>query len=242
MTAKPRSFLRSLRTNMLVGALLIAPIVVTWWIIEFLLDLFTAEVVLHFPTHLKTGYWLLISKLAALLLVLLLLFVVGLLARNIFGRRLYTLGDTLLRRVPVVNMVYRFIRQIIEVFFAGPSNSFQEAVLVEYPRLGVWSMGFITATVPPSHRAVMAGGADSDLVCVFIPTTPNPTSGWFCIVPRSTVRVLPMSPGDAMKLVISGGAVFPGQEAVATGDNLLRKVDQWIAEEDSPPGSSAPRT
>ena len=244
MSRKPSTVLKSLRTNILVGALLIAPVVVTWEIIDFLLGLFTEEVVKLLPAVLKVGYWRYATRVIALVLVLVLLFLIGVLVRNLFGRRLYALGDRLLRRVPGVNLVYRFIRQVIEVFFANPDSSFQEAVLLEYPRPGVWSLGFVTSTVPPAFALPLPGTAPSEMVCVFIPTMPNPTSGWFCIVPRTSVTKLAMAPGDAMKLVISGGAVFPGKAEHAKGDTLMRKVDQLIAEEEAgvaPPADTASR-
>lgn len=215
--------------NLLLGALLLAPIAVTFWVFLGLFNFVTDWFVEVMPEPFRTGYRELLARLAALFLVVMVLFCIGVFTRNFIGRRLYAYGDRLLSRIPGVKVLYGFIRQVIEVFFAGKDTSFDEVVLLEYPRTGVYSLGFVTAKLPTDYsRHIANAQPGEECVSVFIPTTPNPTSGWFCIVPRSQVIRLKMTPAEGMKLVVSGGSIFPGSHAEAAQTTLLEKLESRV--------------
>lgn len=215
---------RSIRNNILVGLALVTPVVLTGVIVNWMFKFATNRLL---PDSLKESQYDLLFRAAALLAVIVLLFFVGLFVRNIVGKKLYQFGDLVLTRIPFINKVYISVRQISEAIVAQRQNMFQEVVVVEYPRKGLYTIAFITADVPAGLRAQMARdkGAPS-WVSLFIPTTPNPTSGYLIFVPRSDVTVLDMSVGDAMKLIISGGAAYPGTE-MASHPTLLEKLEAW---------------
>lgn len=232
---------KSIRTNILVGLLLMTPIVVTAFVINWLFRFITNRVLVFLPRHVREGDHEVLWRLAALVIVIVILYLAGLLLRNILGKRLYQLGDRLLARTPIINRVYVGTRQVIEALFQQRQTLFQEVVMLEYPRPGVYSMGFVTAIVPPQYtRLLNAQASVEECLSVFIPTTPNPTSGWFCIVPRSSTIKLEMTTGEAMKLIVSGGAVFPGDVTKKTPPSLVDLLHEWSDKEDKSPPKPTP--
>ncbi len=225
-----RSVAKSIRNNILVGLILLTPIVVTGLIVNWLFNFTTRWMVKYVPKEWLAHYPDLIFKAVALLAMLILLFFVGLLARNILGKKLYQIGDMVIARIPFINKIYVSVRQISEAIVDQSQTMFKEVVLIEYPRKGLFSMGFVTANVPKAFAAAEPNlRGNADLVTVFIATTPNPTSGFFVLVPRSDVTVLPISVAEAMKLVVSAGAVFPGSAGIDSRPTLLDKLEQWVA-------------
>lgn len=215
--------------NLILGALLLAPIVITLWIISGLFGLMTDWFIHVMPEPFQSGYRRILARLAALLIVVASLFLIGAFARNFLGRRLYVLGDRLLSRIPGIAVFYNFFRQVIEVFFANRDSSFKEVVLIEYPRAGAYMLGFVTSTVPQSLRSqIPRPQPGEECVTVFIPTTPNPTSGWLGVLPRSQVTTLKMTPAEGMKLIVSGGAIYPGQSTSAVQMSLLEKLEAFV--------------
>ena len=146
-------------------------------------------------------YW----SLVALLLAVFLIGVVGLLARNYFGKRLITWVDAGLLRVPLLNKIYSATKQVNDAFSATNKTAFRTVVLVEYPRAGVYAIGFITSEPHPELQA----RTNEKVVCVFVPTTPNPTGGFLLLVPEDKVIKLEMSVTDGIKYVISLGSILP---------------------------------
>ncbi|HHW14520.1 MAG TPA: DUF502 domain-containing protein [Firmicutes bacterium] len=138
-----------------------------------------------------------------LLASLLLAVFTGLVASNLVGRRLIGWLETALLRVPIFRSVYSTMKQVVDAFAGQKRTAFQHVVLVEYPRLGIWSIGFVTGPAPAEVREVTG----RDLVNVLIATTPNPTSGFFIMVPREELVWLRMPVEDGLKLVISGGLI-----------------------------------
>jgi uncharacterized membrane protein len=145
------------------------------------------------------------------LALLLMLLVVGFFAAGLIGRVVFRLGESLIDRVPVVRSVYGALKQIFETVFADSSSSFREVVLVEYPRRGLWAVGFITGRT----RGEVRDRIERDLVNVFLPTTPNPTSGFLLFVPREDLVHLDMSVEEGIKMVISAGIVTPPRATAA---------------------------
>jgi uncharacterized membrane protein len=221
--------MRTLRNNILIGLILITPLAVTALTINWLFTVITSAFLAFLPKPWREGDHELLLRVLALFVALALLFLVGLFVRQVAGRRLYRWSEQLLVHVPLINKIYVFVRQVLETLFARRQTLFKEVVVLEYPRAGVYSLGFVTAATPPTTGGLLRPLAPGDeYLSVFIPTTPNPTSGWFCIVARSQVIVLPMSAGEGMKLVISGGAVYPGT-AGQEEPSLLDQLERWLA-------------
>ena len=219
---------RSLRNAFVSGLLLIAPVGVTVFVINFLIQRVgvpTRQLFFFFipPTGprliwVEYGLYVLAIALVACLITLL-----GWLSKLLIGRVLVNSFERLVDNVPVVRNVYNTVKQIRDTFVQQQKAVFQKSVLVEYPRKGVWVLGFLTG----EGRGEIQHRTDSALLNVFVPTTPNPTSGFLLMVPRNEVHDLDMSISDAMKLIISGGAVVPPwsprlaqeRDAVKTGDS-----------------------
>lgn len=132
---------------------------------------------------------------------------VGWIAKGLIGRSLIRYAETLVNRMPVVRTIYSGVKQIAETVFAQSERSFEEACLIEYPRKGIWAIGFVSTTAKGEINK--RGGGDNQLLSVFVPTTPNPTSGFLLFFPEKDVIKLEMSVEDAAKLVISAGLVYP---------------------------------
>jgi uncharacterized membrane protein len=150
------------------------------------------------PMH---WYW----SLAALLVAILLTFFVGLLTRNYLGNKLIEWVDSSLLRVPILSKIYGAIKQVNEAFTSGSKTAFKTVVMVEFPHPGMRSVGFLTSEV---HEEIQRKTSEK-MVCVFIPTTPNPTSGFLVLVPESRVTRLEMSVAEGIKFIVSLGAISP---------------------------------
>ena len=146
------------------------------------------------------------------LLTLLILLVVGATASNFAGRKLVQLGDGLVSRIPVVRSIYSSVKQVSDTLFSESGNAFRTAVLVQWPRDGVWTVAFITGT--PSGE--VAAYLRDEFVSVYVPTTPNPTGGYFVMVRKSDCVELDMSVDAALKYIISMGVVAPSDPALAS--------------------------
>jgi uncharacterized membrane protein len=188
------------------GLLTVVPIamtvVVVNWIVgsmdellnRFIPDRFQPDVLLGFPIP---G----LGLLATLLLVLL----VGLLTANYFGRKLFEFSERLMGRIPLVKGIYSLFKQVASTVLHKDKQSFRKVVLVEYPRRGIWMVGFVTGRTEGEIQEI----TERRVINVFIPTTPNPTSGFYILVPEEDAQVLSMTVEEAFKLVISGGMVTP---------------------------------
>ena len=130
---------------------------------------------------------------------------VGSLATGLFGRTLIRIWENILNRMPVVRSVYSAIKQILETVMAAQSDAFRQAVLVQYPRKDIWAIGFVTG----STKGEVGKNVSEKMINVFMPTTPNPTSGFLLFFPEKDLIYLKMSVEDALKLVVSGGMVIP---------------------------------
>lgn len=233
-----KKFFKSIRANILVGFFLTIPVVATLLIFNFLLTLATNWPLQKvFPVWMATvwkGYPL---RVMTLLLVVLVFYTVGLLTRNFFGRRLYQFGDKVLTRIPLIKGIYVSVRQISESLFTQRKTLFKEVVLIQYPRKGLYSIAFVTAVVPKSVSSNM-GHSNDPCVSLFIPTTPNPTSGLLILIPRSEVVPLSMPVADALTFVMSAGAVTPGEEDGGVRPTLLDKLESWLKHDNSTEGAN----
>jgi len=189
-------------TGILVMTPLILTIYVVWTFITFVDNLVVPLV----PIDYRPSNYLPFS-IPGLGLIIVFLFttLVGILATGLLGRTLIRLWENILNRMPVVRSVYSAIKQILETVMATQSDAFRQAVLVEYPRKDIWAIGFVTG----STKGEVSENVDKKMVNVFMPTTPNPTSGFLLFFPESDLIFLEMSVEDALKLVVSGGMVVP---------------------------------
>jgi uncharacterized membrane protein len=197
-----------LRSSFLTGLVVIAPIGLTIWFIWSLAGFVDGVVLPLVPDRFKPDQFIGMN-LRGLGVIIFLIFtvIVGWIAKGLIGRSLIRFGESLVQRMPVVRSIYSGVKQIAETVFAQSERSFEKACLVEYPRKGIWAIGFISTEAKGeiAERAITSGA----LMSVFLPTTPNPTSGFLLYVPKEDVILLDMTVEDAAKLVISAGLVYP---------------------------------
>jgi len=182
------------------------PIGITIWLAVQVIGFMDSTVARLLPVRYHPDAYLPVSVPGlGVVIILVVLTLVGFLAANFLGRTLIRIGERIVGRMPVIRSVYSALKQIFETVLAQSSTSFREVVLVEYPRRGIWALGFVT-----SHtKGEIQGVTEDDVINVFLPTTPNPTSGYLLFVPRRDLATLAMSVEDGIKMVISGGLVTP---------------------------------
>ncbi|WP_432280462.1 DUF502 domain-containing protein [Tropicimonas omnivorans] len=209
---KPKRFGR-LRASFLTGLVVIAPIALTIYLIWSVIGWIDGFVLPLVPAHFRPEQYIGVD-IRGLGVVIFLIFtvLVGWVAKGIIGRSLIGWGERFVDRMPVVRSIYGGLKQIAETVFAQTESNFERACLVEYPRKGVWALAFVSTTAK-GELALKLGDADTRMISVFLPTTPNPTSGFLLIVPERDVTYLDMTVEDAAKLVISAGLVYPPQKA-----------------------------
>lgn len=192
-----------MRGYFIAGVLVTAPITITIWLTMAIINFVDSRVSALFPTQ-YSEYTFSVPGLG-LVIVLLFLLLVGMLTTNFLGRYFVNLGEAILDRLPVVRTLYSATKQIVETVFSSQSQAFREVVMIEYPRKDIWSLGFLTGTTKGEVQEL----TDDEVVNVFLPTTPNPTSGFLLFVPRKDVRILEMAVEDGIKLIVSAGIVTP---------------------------------
>jgi uncharacterized membrane protein len=206
---EPPSLGGRLRAYFLTGVIVTAPISITIFLVWQFLDFLDTHVAGLLPDRYNPETYLPFSLPGlGLLIMLAFLTLVGMLTAGLAGRTLVRMGERLLSRMPVVRSVYGTLKQIFETVLAQKSRSFREVVLIEYPRRGLGAIGFVTG---PTRGEIQARSGE-EMVNVFLPTTPNPTSGFLLFVPKSELIHLDMSVEEGMKMVISGGIVTPSME------------------------------
>ncbi|WP_273148010.1 DUF502 domain-containing protein [Oceanicaulis alexandrii] len=200
--------LRWLRNRFLTGVVVAAPIGITFWLIYSFVTFVDQVIKPLVPARYNPESYLPFAIPGmGLLIAVLGLTLLGALAANIFGRSLLDLGERVLNSVPLIRNIYAALKQIVETVFQGQQNSFKEVVLVEYPMAGSYAVAFVASTGRGVIRSVVGKG--DDVIGVFIPTTPNPTSGFLLFVPRSKAIALDLTVEEAAKLIISFGMVTP---------------------------------
>ena len=196
-----------MKRYVIAGLLVWVPLGITIWVLHFLLTTFD-QTLLLVPETLRPealfGYR--IPGIGVLLSVAILL-LTGVIAANFFGQRLIAMWEALLGRIPVVKSIYSSVKQVSDTVLSDQGTAFRKALLVEFPRSGCWVVAFLTGA--PSDA--VADHLRGDYVSVYVPTTPNPTGGYFVMVPRSSVHELDMSVDDALKYIISMGVVPPSK-------------------------------
>ena len=200
---KRGGLLARLRSWFFTGLLVTAPILLTVYITWAAINLIDGQVAGLLPGFSELRFADVPG--VGLVIGVMLITVIGALAAGFLGRWIIRLGESILNRMPVVRSIYGASKQILETVISTQSDAFREVVLVEYPRKGLWVIGFVTG----GTKGEVARRIDIDMVNVFVPTTPNPTSGFLLFCPRKDVIFMEMSVEEAVKLVVSGGIVTP---------------------------------
>lgn len=193
------------------GLLVLVPLFITAWVLLSIIGMMDNSLLL-LPENWrpKAQLGLEIPGVGALL-TLFIIFVTGLIATNFFGRQLILLWEAMLARVPVVKSIYASVKQVSDTLFSDSGNAFRQAVLVQFPREGAWTIAFITGR----PGGDVANHLQGDYVSVYVPTTPNPTGGYFLMMPHADVIELDMSVDEALKYIISMGVVSPSPKLKA---------------------------
>jgi len=221
---------QDLKNDLIAGLLVVIPLATTIWL-SSLVSKFVLTLVTSVPKQLNPFINLnpilqdLINLTLGLTVPLLAILLIGLMARNFVGRWLLEFGEGTLSKIPVAGAVYKTLKQLLETFLSNKSNRFRRVILVEYPREGLYSVGFVTGDVGPSLQPEL----DEKLLSVFIPTAPNPTTGWYTLVPESSVKDLNISVEDAFKTIISAGIVNPDQKNNNTNPTFSKLFSQLRA-------------
>ncbi len=221
----PRAgFFARLRTYFLTGFVVAAPIAITVYLTWWFVSLFDAWIKPFVPPDFNPDNYLPFSVPGVgLILALFGITVIGALTANLFGRTLVAYWESVLDRMPVVRNVYRALKQIFETVLAQSKSSFREVILIEYPRRGLYAIAFVSRD---TIGEIPVKAEDGDMVSVFLPTTPNPTSGFLLFVPLRDVIKLDMSVEQAAKLVISAGLVVPPHNGDVEGVEEEGKVPE----------------
>ncbi|MFP6706965.1 MAG: DUF502 domain-containing protein [Alphaproteobacteria bacterium] len=205
-----RGWLTRLRNYFLTGIIVTAPIVLTIYLTWQFIDWVDSQAIPLLPVKYNPENYLPFSLPGlGLVIAIVILTFVGFLTANIFGRTLLKTGERLVNRMPVVRTIYGALKQILETVLSQSSNSFRQAVLVEYPRRGIWTIAFVTGDT----EGEVAMRLDDDMINIYVPTTPNPTSGFLLMVPHRDLIYLDMPVEDAAKYIISIGVIAPEMEA-----------------------------
>lgn len=204
-------FKQDLKNDLIAGLLVVIPLATTIW-----LTITIANWVINFLTRIPKQInpfdgmhpilVNLLNLLVGLTVPLACILLIGLMARNIVGRWLLDIGERLLQAIPLAGAVYKTLKQLLETLLKDSNEKFRRVILVEYPRQGMWALAFVTGSMSSDIQSHMS----QRMLSIFIPTTPNPTTGWYAVVPEEDVVDLSMSIEDAFKVVISGGIVNPG--------------------------------
>jgi uncharacterized membrane protein len=202
-----------LRRYFISGLLLWLPIVVTIVVIKFLVDILSYSLLLLPVKYRPDALFGMHIPGIGVLITLVVIFVTGVFAANFFGVQLVALWDSLIGRIPLVRSIYNGVKQILETIFSPGGSSFRKVMLVEYPRTGMWTLAFQTGDSTPEVNRVLN---EEEMVSLYVPTTPNPTSGFLLMVSRKNVIELNMSVDQALKFVISLGVVQPGSDIKKT--------------------------
>ena len=196
-----------MRKYFITGLLILVPLAITLWVLHAVISTMDQSLLL-LPEQWRPEQFVGFKVLGlGTILTLVIIFVTGLLAQNFVGNMVVGAWESLLKRIPIVNSIYSSVKQVSDTLFSSTGNAFSKAVLVQYPREGSWTIAFLTG-IPGGD---VANHLQGDYISIYVPTTPNPTSGFFLMVPRADTIELDMSVDAALKYVVSMGVVVPDQ-------------------------------
>jgi len=208
---------RALRNYLIAGLLIWVPVMVTVWVVRFVSGILDQSIVLLPPSWRPEAVFGQYVPGFGIVLALLVLFLTGFLARDLLGEKLIEGVESLIRRIPVIGPVYGGAKTFSETVLTEKGKSFKQVVMVEFPRKGAWSVGFLMA----EDFAEIRARANDDMVNVFVPTTPNPTTGFLISVNRHEVMFMDMSPDDAFKMIFTLGVITPTWQPKAVDKSNL---------------------
>ena len=192
------------------GLLVLVPVVITFWVLSSLIQTMDQSLLL-LPEQWRPQQLFGFSMVGlGAILTVVTIFVTGVIATNIFGQQLILLWEAMLSRVPVVKSIYASVKQVSDTIFSDSGNAFRKALLIEFPRKGSWTIAFLTG----EPGGDVSNHLQGDYVSVFVPTTPNPTGGYFLMIEKKEVMELDMSVDQALKYIISMGTVVPEIKSV----------------------------
>ena len=196
--------LAKIKNYFLTGVLVSAPVFITFWIVYSLVKFFDQLITPLIPYYINPNYYLPrdVPGLGLIILVTLLVFI-GFITASFFGSFILRKTESLINKIPLIKVFYKTIKQIIETIFKNNSNAFRDVVLLEYPRRGLWVLGFTTGEV----KGAVSKKIKSPCINVFVPTTPNPTSGFLLMVPKNQLKYLNTKVDDAVKTIVSAGII-----------------------------------
>ncbi len=196
---------KSFRSYLFAGLIVWLPILVTFLILRFIVDLLDQTIALLPNAYQPEQLFGVSLPGFGVILSLVLLLITGIVATNILGQRLVSFSESLLDKIPLVRSIYNATKQMMSAIFATNSQAFRKVIMLEYPRKGLWTIAFQTGAALPE----MVDKTGVDMISVFIPTTPNPTAGFLIMVPRNEIIELSISTDEALKFIISLGVVQP---------------------------------
>lgn len=215
-TPKRPGLFAGLRASFLTGIVVIAPVGLTIWLIWTLMGWVDSFVLPLVPYNMRPENYIGINlRGVGVIIFLLFTIIVGWIAKGLIGKSLIRFAESFVDRMPVVRSIYSGVKQIAETVFAQSERSFEKACLIQYPRKGIWAIGFISISAKGEITSKAETGGE--LLSIFVPTTPNPTSGFLLFFPKEDVIELDMSIEDAAKLVISAGLVYPNMPVPGEG-------------------------
>lgn len=203
------SITREIRKNFITGLLVVLPIAITLWVIWFFISKIITFSLILLPKDilpLAKIFW----SIFIIILSILGIIIIGIATRNVVGKKLIDLGERLIRRIPVAKWVYESAKKISEIFLGQKLKVFRKVVLLEYPHKGIYCVGFVTSNI----KNGIASKSEESHVSVFLPTAPNPTSGFLLILPEKDIVPLDISVEDAMRLIVSVGVILPDSEII----------------------------
>ncbi len=197
------------RRYLIAGLLVWVPLGITWFVIKFMIDVMDQTLLLLPPDFRPENLLGFRVPGLGVVLTIVILLVTGIVVANLVGRTLVRMGERLLARIPLVRSIYSGVKQVMETMFSDSGKSFRNVVLIEYPRKGIWTLAFLTGEQGTRESEDKIGSRVSH---IFVPTTPNPTSGFFLMVPTDDVLILEMSVDEGLKMIISAGVVLPSRK------------------------------
>ena len=201
----------NLKNDLIAGLLVVIPLATTIWL-TITISIWVVGVLTRIPKQLnpfQDVHPLLVDLInlgVGLMVPLLFILLIGLMARNIVGRWLLDGGERTLQAIPLAGAIYKTLQQLLETLLKDSRDKFRQVVMVEYPRKGLWAIAFVTGTLDGTLKS---DSPETTMLSVFIPTSPNPTTGWYAVIPASEAVNLDISVEDAFKMIISAGIVTP---------------------------------
>lgn len=201
-----------MRKYFITGLLILVPLAITLWVLNLVISTMDQSLLL-LPERWqpKNVFGFHVPGLGTIL-TLLVIFFTGLLTRNFIGKQVVAVWERILNRIPIVSSIYSSVKQVSDTLFSSSGNAFRKAMLIQYPREGSWTIAFLTGVPGGDVRNHLVG----DYISVYVPTTPNPTSGFFLMMPRAETMELDMTVDEALKYIVSMGVVSPEHVAVTS--------------------------